>query len=104
MKANIKKRKKHTVKISSNPAVAYEQGLQESALRGFVGSNHMFLIAYHNVIEDYVKTHKTQCDLIKAIENEMNRLYIEEFAEDIDKITVALHRVNEIRRRFKMED
>lgn len=104
MKANYKRKKIKYTKISSNPSVAYNQGVQENILRGFVGSNNLFLIAYHNVIDDYVKTHKTQCGLIKAIEAEMNRLYQEDFSEDIDRISVALHRVNEVRAKFKMED
>lgn len=104
MKANINKPKTAKLNISSNPAIAYQQGLNENTMRGFIGSNNLFLIAYHNVIDDYVKTHKTQCALINAIEAEMNRLYSDEFTEDLDKIAVALRRVNEVRRKFKMED
>lgn len=104
MKANVTKRKNVSPKISNNPAVAYQQGIQENTLRGFIGSNNLFLIAYNNVIDDYVKTHKTQCGLINAIEAEMNRLYSDEFTEDLDRVAVALHRVNEVRRKFKMEE
>lgn len=91
----------------TNPAIAYkmgyETGLKESGTQGFMASNIMELLAYYNVIDNFVKTEKTQIALAHAIENEMNRLFAVEFHNDIDNIARAIEAVNTIRRKYKME-
>lgn len=94
-------------KISRNPQIAYAQGIKEGEKRsnegGFAASNGLFLLAYYNVIDEYVKTAKTQAGLINAIETEIARLFDEEFMSDVDKVEVACAKLNEIRKHFKME-
>jgi hypothetical protein len=90
----------------TNPAIAYkmgyEAGLKESGTQGFMASNIMQLLAYYNVIDDFIKTEKTQVALAQAIEVEMNRLFVDEFTGDIDNIARAIEGVNTIRSKYKM--
>ena len=80
----------------------YNKGLRESNIQGFMASNIMMVLAYYNVIDDHVKTDKTQKNLIVALEAELNRLFNEEF-QDIDHIAVAIERVNFVRKHYGME-
>lgn len=81
----------------------YNDGLKQSNIRGFEASNLMMLRAYYNVIDDHIKTFKTQAALARAIEAEMIRIFAEEFASDIDNIARAISKLNEIRRKYGME-
>jgi len=89
-----------------NPAQAYkmgyEAGMRENNIQGYMAATTMMVLAYYNVIDDHIKTHKTQSALIKAFEAELNRLFAEEF-KDIDHIGVAIAKVNEVRKYFGME-
>ena len=89
-----------------NPAQAYkmgyEAGLKESNIQGYMAATTMMVLSYYNVIDEHVKTHRTQCSLVKAFEAEMNRLFLEEF-KDIDHIAVAIERVNFVRKHYGME-
>ena len=83
--------------------MGYEAGIKESGNNGFVASNMLTLLAYYNVIDDFVKVEKKQAGLARAMEEELGRLFIEEFAEDYDNIAVAISKLNEIRAKYKME-
>lgn len=81
----------------------YNNGLKESNIRGFEASNFLMLLAYYNVIDDHIKTFKTQANLAKAIEEEIIRLFRDEFTNDIDNIALAISKLNEIRKKYGME-
>lgn len=83
--------------------MGYEVGIKESGNNGFVASNMLTLLAYYNVIDDFVKTEKTQAGLARAMEEELVRLFREEFADDFDNIARAIAHLNEIRAKYKME-
>ena len=83
--------------------MGYEDGIKESGRNGFVASNMLTLLAYYNVIDDFIKTEKTQAGLARAMEEELGRLFIEEFANDYDNIAIAISKLNEIRAKYKME-
>lgn len=101
------KKNKPLINHKMNPAVAYamgyEAGVKESNVQGFVAANMMQILAYYNVIDDHIKTEKTQANLVKAMETELSRLFIEEFSKDIDNIALAIDKVNRIRAKYKME-
>lgn len=105
MKRKIKNRPKINHKTPAPKAymMGYEAGLKESGVQGFQAANMMQLLAYYNVIDDHIKTEKTQANLAKAMETEMARLFAEEFTEDIDNIALAISKVNVIRSKYKME-
>ena len=81
----------------------YNNGLKESNIAGFEASNFIMLLAFYNVIDDWVKTFRTQAGLAKAIEAEMVRLFREDFSNDIDNIARAISKLNEIRKKYGME-
>ena len=83
--------------------MGYEAGIKESGNNGFVASNMLTLLAYYNVIDDFVKTEKTQAGLARAMEEELVRLFREEFADDYDNIARAIAHLNEIRAKYKMD-
>ena len=99
--------KKPKINHKTPPAVAYmmgyEMGLKESGRNGYIASNMMTLLAYYNVIDNWVKTEKTQAGLMRDMETELARLFTEEFTNDIDNIALAISKVNDIRAKYKME-
>lgn len=90
--------------LPRNPVQAYLKGRRETNEDGFLASNLLFLLSYYNVIDNHVKTKKTQIALINAIEKEMDRLFEEEFERDIDKVGIAVSNIPKIRKYFNMED
>lgn len=92
-------------KINGNPAIAYQQGfkdgLAEQIEYSYIANEIIDEIAYYNVIDDFVKTQKTQSGLIQAWFKEKKRVK-DEFTKDEDQIGVAISKINGIRKNFKM--
>lgn len=104
MKRKTKNRPKINHKTPAPVAymMGYEAGLKESGMQGFYAANCMFILAYYNVIDDHIKTERTQANLAQAIEDELTRLFKDEFTEDIDNIALAISKVNQIRAKYRM--
>ena len=116
------------MKISRNPVIAYQQGYNEgynqSCLDGFVASNKLLLLAMYNVIDDYISvtdddgeiddesTLKLQGEFAQSVEDEMQRLFSDEFNEEVDNlivqntdnIKIALNSVKKIRKIWGMKE
>lgn len=106
--------------ISRNPMVAYQQGIkmgraQSNVADGFLASNRLLLLSIYNVIDNFIcvkddsgdiddeQTTQLQGAFVSAIENEMARLFEDEFKQDLDMIEVALGKVWEIRKKWHMD-
>lgn len=92
------------IKHSRNPAIAYHQGfkagLAENIEYAYYADEIINELAYYNVIEEYVKTPKTQVALFKALVAERRRVK-DEFILDEDNIAIAIRDVNKVREKYK---
>ncbi|MBR5305961.1 MAG: hypothetical protein IKU47_03470 [Oscillospiraceae bacterium] len=90
-------------KISRNPTIAYQQGfqagLQEHIDYAYIADEIISEISYYNVIDDFIKTKKTQKGLLLALIEEKMRVK-KEFAKDEDLIAVVIRDINKVRAEF----
>ena len=96
------------MKISRNPAQAYlqgkEDGRKDGVNSGFIAFSYLCLLAMNNVNTE-VKwlSNKRFKEFFILTEKELNRLFTEDFRNDVDNVTVAMHYVNNLREKLGLE-
>ena len=86
-----------------NPVLAYQQGfkdgLKENIEYAYIAEEIINEIAFYNIIDNHVKTKKTQLALFKDLVAERDRVK-KTFEKDEDEILIALRDINKIREQF----
>ena len=92
------------MKHSRNPEIAFQQGykagLAEQIDYAYLADEIINEAAYYNIIDNHIKTKKTQMGLFKDLIEARKKLKLE-LAEDEDKIAILVRDINKVRAEFK---
>lgn len=93
---------KNLYKMNSAQAykAGYEHGVYESDVNAIakgieIGKNIGF-IALYNVIDQTIKTEKTQNKTLQNMDKEMFRILAEELSKDYSNVEILMGRINEV--------
>lgn len=92
--------KREKFKRSGNPVIdcnnAYNLGYKEGGEEAIIIARHLAMLPIYNIVHKYVKSEKKQLEMVREYALEHNRVYVDEFLNNQDKVLQGMEGVKRI--------